>query len=289
MILPKWKKFENLVGKIQKVFSPDAVVTIDDRIIGKITETKRQVDITIRKKIGQYNILVGIDCKDLSSPVDVKGVEEVIGLIQDIGANKGAIVSASGFTSTALKRGEKAGLDLLRLVDTGNHDWQAYVTVPALCNYCGIKSASFKFQGTGPFKIPYYEDFKDLKVYDINNKLIGTIGDILLDQFYEGTLPEEAGLHKNVDFIMQKTTVKYKEEYFNINITADIFVENISYYGDFPLEEITGFKDDVTGKTTCQSMTTMQFNYEYIEKNWKILKPDEKLAIQPVLTFGFTD
>ena len=36
-----------------------------------------------------------MDCKDYSDPVDVKGVEEFIGLLQDVGANKGGMVTKS--------------------------------------------------------------------------------------------------------------------------------------------------------------------------------------------------
>lgn len=135
MNVPKWKRFEELVAKVQKDFcSEAATVTVNDKIEGVITGVTRQIDISIRQKIGQYDMLIAIDCKDLAEPVDVKGVEEVIGLIQDVGANKGVIVSANGFTSTALTRGAKAGLDLLRLIDCGDHDWKAEVAIPFLCD-----------------------------------------------------------------------------------------------------------------------------------------------------------
>lgn len=289
MTSPKWKKFEELVAKIQGEFSPGAVVTLDDRIEGKITETKRQVDISIRQNIGQYSILVAIDCKDLSVPVDVKGVEEVIGLVQDIGANKGAIVSASGFTSTALTRGEKAGLDLLRLVDTGDHDWKAYAALPTLCHYYGIKGFSFTFSGTGPFFMPYVDDIREIDVYNDKNESLGKIGEILLKQFREGVLPKKPGLHKHVDFIKEKAKTKHEDQYYSMSITADIDVESASYYGELPLDEITGFKDEITGKTSFKSMKTSTFSFEDIEKNWKKIDHEEDLAIKPVLTFWLSN
>lgn len=289
MTSPKWKKFEELVAKIQLEFSPKAVVTLDDRIEGKITGTKRQVDISIRENIGQYNILIAIDCKDLSAPVDVKGVEEVIGLIQDIGANKGAIVSASGFTSTALTRGEKAGLDLLRLIDTGDHDWKAYAALPTLCHYSGIKSFSICFSGTGHVRMPYFDDPSEIEVYNNKNELLGKIGEILLRQFREGVLPKESGLHKDVDFIKDKTKLKYGDQYYSMSITANINIESASYYGELPLDEISGFKDEITGLTAVKSIKTSNFCFEDIEKNWKKIDHEEDLAIKPVLTFWLTN
>lgn len=289
MTTPKWKKFEELVAKIQRDFSPGAIVTLDDRIEGIITETKRQVDISIRQNVGQYSILIAIDCKDLSVPVNVKGVEEVIGLVQDIGANKGAIVSASGFTSTAIKRGEKAGIDLLRLVDTGDHDWKAYAALPTLCHYYGIKSFSFTFSGTGPFFMPYVEDIRELEVYNDKNESLGKIGEILLNQFREGLLSQKPSLHKNVDFIKQKTKIRHEGQYYSMSITADIDVEGASYYGKIPLDEISGFKDEITGKTSFKKMRTTKFSFEDIEKKWKKIDNEKDLAIKPVLTFWLSN
>lgn len=150
----KWKKFECLVAKVQQDLSPQAIVTANDKIEGKITGTKRQIDVSVRQRVGQYEILIAIECKDLSVPIDVKGVEEAIGLIQDIGANKGVIVSASGFTAAAKKRGENAGLKLYRLIDCGEHDWKTDVSIPVLCDCRKIKSFRLRFSGTEKIIFP---------------------------------------------------------------------------------------------------------------------------------------
>lgn len=289
MTSPKWKKFEELVAKIQGEFSPKAIVTLNDRIEGKITQTKRQVDISIRQNIGQYDILIAIDCKDLSIPVDVKGVEEVIGLIQDIGANKGAIVSANGFTSTAITRGKKAGLDLLRLVDTGEHDWKAYAALPTLCRYYGIKSFSFTISGPRGVLMPYINNLRETKIYNDKNEPLGKLEEILLDEFRKGVLPHYAGLHKHVDFIKEKIKIKHEDQYYPVSITANIDVETALYYGELPLEELTGFKDEISGNTSFKSMKTSVFSFQTIEKNWEKIDKEEDLAVKPVLIFGFTN
>lgn len=80
----KWEKFEELVCEVQKKLSPDAVVKHNDHIIGAQSKTKRQIDISIRYRVGQYEILIVIDCKDYSTPVDIKSVESFIGLAKDV-------------------------------------------------------------------------------------------------------------------------------------------------------------------------------------------------------------
>ena len=85
---PKWKKFEALVASIQEQLSPYASVTLNEKIKGQRSGVFREVDITVRKWVGQFEIIVAIDCKDYVRPIDVKGVEEFIGLVFDINANK---------------------------------------------------------------------------------------------------------------------------------------------------------------------------------------------------------
>lgn len=61
---PKWKRFEKLVYEIQREFAASAKVTLNDSIQGVDSRTPRQIDISVRQNIGQYSILVVIDCKD---------------------------------------------------------------------------------------------------------------------------------------------------------------------------------------------------------------------------------
>jgi restriction endonuclease Mrr len=77
----------------------------------------REVDISIRTKVGQFDIFIALDCKDYNKPVAVKTVEEFSGLLEDIQATKGGIVSYHGFSDTAKKKAELKGIDLYRLID----------------------------------------------------------------------------------------------------------------------------------------------------------------------------
>ena len=100
---PKWKKFEELVARIQTDLAGDAVVTPNDRIKGKVG-VLRQVDVSIRKNVGQFDLLIVLECKDSGRPVDAKDVEEFMGLAQDVGAHKAGMVVAKGFSAAAKKR-----------------------------------------------------------------------------------------------------------------------------------------------------------------------------------------
>ena len=94
MAEPEWKQFEILVANIQKELSPGSVVIHNDKILGRKSRVTRQIDVSIRGKVAQFDFLVIIDCKDYAQPVDVKDIEDFLGLIDDVGAQQGAMVSA---------------------------------------------------------------------------------------------------------------------------------------------------------------------------------------------------
>src|SRR5271154_686133 len=120
---PKWKRFEKLAYEIQKGLTSRGTVKLNDSIVGVDSKTGRQIDISIREQIGQFPILVVIDCKDHSEPIDVKSVEEFAGLAHDVRANRGAIISSNGFTEAAVTLARNRGIDTFRLVDTDSVDW----------------------------------------------------------------------------------------------------------------------------------------------------------------------
>jgi hypothetical protein len=126
------RELEILVAKIQGKLAPDAQVIHDVKLMGRHSKRERQIDVLVRKKIGQYEMLIVLDCKDYSRPVDVKGIEEFHGLLTDVGAHRGALVSPRGFTETAKTRAAGLQLDLFSPIDTEPHKWQARVTAGAL-------------------------------------------------------------------------------------------------------------------------------------------------------------
>lgn len=128
------RDLEILVQKIQKQLAPDAEVLHDVTLPGKDGKRKRQIDVLVRQKIGQYEMLIVLDCKDHARPVDVNGVGAFHTLVTDVGANRGALVCPRGFTSGAKTLATDLQIDLFSPVDTDPHKWQAHVTVPVVCD-----------------------------------------------------------------------------------------------------------------------------------------------------------
>jgi len=107
MANPKWKYYEWLVAKFihdKDTCAFSRTVTYDIKIPGKISGENRQIDILIEEIIDGKPILTIIDCKDKSRACDIKAIEEFIGMVDDVQADRGMIYSANGFTSGACNR-----------------------------------------------------------------------------------------------------------------------------------------------------------------------------------------
>jgi len=121
----KWKRFEKLIHQIHtQLAPPDAIVTLNDKIIGSESKVERQLDVTIRVRVAQYNILIVIECKDEARPVDVGTMGEFASLLRDVKANKGVLISSSGCTPAAIDMARAQGMRPARIstqrASTGN-------------------------------------------------------------------------------------------------------------------------------------------------------------------------
>lgn len=289
MTLPQWKEFEILVAKIQKGLAANSVVTHNDRIMGRKSRQMRQIDVSIRGKVGQFDILIIIDCKDYAEPVDVKAVEEFMGLVEDVGAHQAAIVAAKGFTEAAKTRAIEAGLGVYTVVDTDPHKWQVQVFMPVLCDFRGATFyLQLQFSQPKPFQIPY--DHNKWIVFDINKNILGPVSKLLAAEWNDGDLlPIEEGEHKDLDFLGQPVLMDNGYgELLPIKITTDLVVEKRLYYGKLSVKQISGFKNEKNGVVTTRKLTTI-LNVETVEKEWKQINSEDELTVKPIMTFTASD
>lgn len=276
----KWRRFEKLVAKIQEELSPGAVVTHDERIPGRKSGTDRQVDVVIRQSVGQFNLLIVIDAKDYKTPADVTVVGQFIDLVSDIGANKGAMVSASGFTEAAKRRAAEAGIDLYRPVDAENEDWRVYVRIPVLWHFLRLNTYRCAIRLKAYQRI----DEADLAtLYDANGQALGSMQEIVARQWNAGALPQEAGQHDELSLHEGALFFRHEGRYYPLELTASIAVEKETYFGHPPLAEIRGFHNQITGGTVTRSFKTEFISYPQIRENWRRLNDVDVLAVSPAL------
>lgn len=90
---------------------------------------KRQIDVIVRQhNDGEDVNMCVVECKHYAKKINVKIVDSLIGCLEDVGANKGIIVSEKGFTKAAINHAHKGKdnieVDILNLGEL--HQFQGY-------------------------------------------------------------------------------------------------------------------------------------------------------------------
>lgn len=281
----KFRELEILVAKIQRQLAPDAEVLHDVKLLGRASKIERQIDVLVRQKIGQYEMLIVLDCKDHDVPVDVKGVEEFYGLLTDVGAHKGALVCPKGFTSTAKTRATGLQIDLFSPVDTDPHKWQVRVAVPTICDF---RSAKMSFRVICSVPLPFYlpPDFvSKIVAFSAEQKELGIPLEIAMKKWNEGLFPTEPGIHADLS-IFDKPEVLVDNGYNDlvpVELTVSLWVDQQLYFGELPVSHISGFKDELSGNVISNAFTIGILDPEEVERDWAPINSDEELPVRPLL------
>lgn len=113
--MPKgdWRGYEAyILGSLAAQF-PGVRLEANVFMPGKKSHAMRQIDV-----LAHADQTIAIECKYLGRKVDVKCVEAVIGMLDDVGIGRGAIVTAVGFTAAARRRAANDQCDLaLELIE----------------------------------------------------------------------------------------------------------------------------------------------------------------------------
>lgn len=175
------EEFESFAFEIQQKLSPAAAVVKNDKIRGK-SGRLREVDISIRQKVGQFDLLMIIDCKNFKRPIDIKTVDSFIGQMQDIGAHQGALVSSSGYTKSAIGRAKTAAINLYHLGNTLSNDIKSSLGLPSLCIVRNLKDvqSQISFVSSKQFKI-----LTPMIIYNCEGTAIGTEQEVIAKWWFD--------------------------------------------------------------------------------------------------------
>lgn len=127
-----WKDYENEVYQHFKDMYPDAKIMHDVKILSRSTGKKRQIDILIEDDIADFQFKIIVDVKYFSRKVDIRCVESFMGMMDDVGADYGILVTQIGYTKGAIQRAhcgrDDIVLDILNCSDLLN--FQAHEAIP---------------------------------------------------------------------------------------------------------------------------------------------------------------
>jgi hypothetical protein len=260
---PKWKKFEKVIAGIHILSDSEALVKFNDHIQGKKTGRRLQVDVSMSFKRGFYPYLVIIECKDLTRRVSITDVQAFNTKIDDLGAEKGVIVSANGFQKGAVRTAEVYGIELHTLKEEPG-EWLNKIIVP-------MQSINFP--------VWFSIDTKDVPSYPGNENIS------LEDFIFYGATGEIIPIKQLIAVIMEES-VKQKKSYplevrwqFDqpMQIQLPDFQSPTEAYGvDFRIDDL-----DIRTELCEIPVTPQGINYVYsnVNKQKRNIFPAEQLPI----------
>ncbi len=158
-----WKQYEQEVYDELVSLFPDARVLRDQRRIGR-SGIMRQLDILVEERVAGRPLSIVWDGKYFSYKVDIGEVEAFTGLVRDVGAHKGVLVTNVGYTAGALKRAqsEEWDIELDILTPAELVRFQAKCAIPYADSWGVLLPAPFgwlvdgsRLSGGGPLAVMY--------------------------------------------------------------------------------------------------------------------------------------
>jgi len=158
MSTPAWRSFEKLVSRIEQALAGECVtVKSPDHIPCITTGTFREVDVSIRTRVGSVEILVTVECRDRVAVQDVMWIEQLAAKKKNIGAAKTIAVAASGFSAEATRIARENAIDLRILDEITDEDIKSWMPILGMVHVfkdCGLTGSPeiqfFAEQGDEP-------------------------------------------------------------------------------------------------------------------------------------------
>lgn len=123
-----WREFERLVARIERDLSPQgAVVRSPDKVRDLLTGSFRQVDASIRFRVGSSPILITVECRRRGAVQDDTWIEQLATKKEKVGAAKTIAVFSSGFSEPAKITAKLKGIDLRNLREITDEEIVAWL------------------------------------------------------------------------------------------------------------------------------------------------------------------
>lgn len=106
------RELERVVAGIESALWGVATIRSPEYVVGRLSGTQREIDVGVRAIIGSSPVFIMIECRDRVTTGDLNWLEAVSSKREDVGADKGVVVSASGYTEGARNWAAAKGIEL---------------------------------------------------------------------------------------------------------------------------------------------------------------------------------
>lgn len=118
-----WKVYQQRVAQLFTDLGLSAAV--EKEIQG--SRSKHKVDIFVTGRVHSFDLRWIIECKDWSSNIPKEKVLALLAIVQDTGADKGILVSETGFQSGAIRASRNTNILLTSLADLKEEMRESFV------------------------------------------------------------------------------------------------------------------------------------------------------------------
>lgn len=158
---------EGVANFLTEKFAGRGSVVRNVRLKSRSGVRARQIDVLVRFSLGDMGEeLMVVDCKRYGTRVDVKDVEAFIGLVEDVGAAIGLLVTTEGFTSGATDRAAAARgirIEVLRVEELPG--WEPPELI--LCELCADSLGEDAFPGMAYIDATAVVETEDGRALDV--------------------------------------------------------------------------------------------------------------------------
>ena len=241
-----WRAYENEIHEHLSHLYPRAAIRRDAQLLGRFSRVDRQIDILIEDEIAGFYTRIVVDGKYFARRIDVTHVERFIGLLEDVRATHGLLVTSQGYSKAAIQRAYNHPKDILLDV----------LNLSELREFQGLAGIPYSGKEAMYVRAPFGW------IVDISR------GDMFLATLYQRgrTLAEAQQVHewmyvnywhKNVEAsslaeVLDMHTRNMAAEYDQLDTSDDAGPSRddgratwvrVATYDDMPFKEITGYID----------------------------------------------
>lgn len=220
-----WKEFEKLAARIERALSNDDVrVKCPDRILDNDTQTLREVDASIRYKVGSVEMLIILECRLRGRSQGTMWIEQLESKRRALGAVKCIAVSSSSFSKPAIKKANSLGIELRTIQSLDEHAIKQWDIGKTWTFKFDLDEVNFTFEDAMGGKSEEGFDFD----HDIDDKLNKEVGSKVFSgkaKIYKIANDQKISLRDYVAYYFNQFTGDCEAEkiaFINLNIRKDL-------------------------------------------------------------------
>lgn len=222
------KGFENLTAVIFEALSGDkSYESVERDVFLDGPDGKRQIDVLLRGKMGPFDCITIIECKDYNKNVNVTAIDALHSKMQDVNAQKAVFVARKGFSSGARSKAKRLGISLCTAHNTTDEKWKFDLELPFIIREKSLKSINPQYQLINPPR-----SIEKLDIFHINGKhLYELVADHWNKKEFDNSAMSQNIIlsQKGENFLQTKDGSSIEAYYINLNIEF----ENTVYFGHF--------------------------------------------------------